>query len=157
MTYDLSLTRRIDAPREVVFRAWSGSDHLRRWWGPHGVVTTHCELDFKAGGRFRTVMHDLDGREYINEGVFLEVAENARIVFTDALTSGWRPSARAFMVAVISLDDDGRSTRCTATARHWDDADRHLHEDMGFHRIWGENLDRLSAYVLTLNPTETHP
>ncbi len=79
---ELSLTRLIDAPRERVFGAWT--TRLPEWWGPHGMTTPTCEMDLRPGGAFRTVMRAPDGTEYPARGLFLEVVENERIVFTGA-------------------------------------------------------------------------
>lgn len=145
--HELSLYRLIDAPRSRVFRAWTDPHLLSRWWGPHGMTTALCEMQLWVGGLFRTVLRAPDGSEYASQGVFLEITAPERIVFTDAFGPGWVPSGKAFMTAVVTLDDLHGKTLYTARAWHWSAVDRQAHEEMGFHRGWGESLDRLVALV----------
>ena len=141
-TLELGLTRIIDVPRNCLFRAWT--TQLPLWWGPHGTTTPVCEMELTAGGRFRTVMRAPDGTEYATKGVFLEVVENERIVFTDAYDAGWQPSPDIFFTAVITFEAlSGGRTKYDARALHWTVAHREKHETMGFHQGWGESLDRL--------------
>ena len=146
---ELAISRIIDAPRERVFKAWT--TRLPEWWGPHGMTTPFCEMDLRPGGVFRTVMRAPDGSEYPTKGVFLEVVENERIVFTDAYGPGWDPSPEIFFTAVTTFEalPDGK-TRYTARALHWTVENRQKHEAMGFHHGWGESLDRL--VVLLAHP-----
>lgn len=150
--HELSLSRLIDAPREKVFRAWTEPHLLARWWGPHGMTTPECELQLWVGGLFRTVMRAPDGTEYPNQGVFLEIVAPERIVFTDAFGPGWQPSAKAFMTVVVTFDEVQGRTLYTARALHWSAADCEAHEQMGFHRGWGESLDRLVSLVTEQMP-----
>lgn len=143
---ELVLTRIIDAPRERIYHAWT--KQLSQWWGPHGMTTPFVEMDLRPGGEFRTVMRAPDGTEFPTKGVFLEVVENERIVFTDAFDAGWQPSTDIFFTAITTFESlpDGK-TKYTARALHWTAADRAKHEKMGFHQGWGESLDRLVTLV----------
>jgi len=73
--------RVLDAPRELVFRAWTDPDHLAKWWGPKGFTNTFQEFDLRPGGVWRFVMHGPDGVDYKNKSVFVEVVKPERIVF----------------------------------------------------------------------------
>lgn len=143
---ELVLTRVIAASRERLFKAWT--TQFSQWWGPHGMTTPFYEMDLRPGGIFRTVMRAPDGSEYPTKGVFLEVVENERIVFTDAYGPGWEPSPEAFFTAITTFETlpDGR-TKYTARALHWTVENRDNHEKMGFYQGWGESLDRLVALV----------
>lgn len=143
---ELVLTRVIDAPQERVFKAWT--TQLPQWWGPHGMTTPFCEMELRPGGVFRTLMRAPDGREYPTQGVFLEVTEPERIVFTDAFGEGWHPSAGIFFTAVTTFEAlPGGKTRYTARALHWTADNCRKHEKMGFREGWGESLDRLVALL----------
>jgi uncharacterized protein YndB with AHSA1/START domain len=74
-------SRRIDAPRERLFRAFSDPAHLTRWWGPKGFTSTFHEFDLRPGGSWRFLLHGPDGKDYPNESVFVEVVAPERIVF----------------------------------------------------------------------------
>jgi uncharacterized protein YndB with AHSA1/START domain len=147
---ELSLTRTIDAPRDLVFKAWTDPESLTQWWGPHGVTTPVCEMDLRPGGIFRTVVRMPDGTEYPHQGVFLEIVKPERIVFTDAFEDAWTPSGKAFMTVIVSFENQDDKTRYTARVLHWSAADREAHEQMGFHKGWGESADRFEAVVAAL-------
>ena len=143
---ELVLTRVIDAPRERLFKAWT--TQLDQWWGPHGMTTRVLAMDLRPGGLFRTIMRAPDGAEYPTKGVFLEVAWNERIVFTDAYDVGWEPSTDIFFTAITTFEAlAGGRTKYTARALHWTVENRERHEKMGFHQGWGESIDRLAALV----------
>ena len=143
---ELILTRILPAPRDRVFRAWTRQ--LPQWWGPHGMTMLFCEIDLRPGGVFRLVLQAPNGTEYPSRGVFLEVVENERIVFTDAFDSDWQPNPAAFLTAVISFETvAGGRTRYTARALHWKAEHCAQHQRMGFNQGWGESLDRLMTLV----------
>ena len=75
-------TRIFDAPREVVFNAWSNPELLAMWWGPKGFTNTFHEFEFKRGGIWKSTMYGPDGTAYPNKNVFEEIIEPERIVFT---------------------------------------------------------------------------
>jgi uncharacterized protein YndB with AHSA1/START domain len=146
--YELSLTRVIDAPREKIFKAWTSPELVKQWFAPLPWTTPHVEMDVRPGGANLFVMSDPDGNQFPNRGVYLEVVENEKLVFTDAFTSAWVPSAKPFMVGTITLEDlGGGKTRYTATVLHWSEEDRQAHEKMGFHHGWGQCTDQLAALV----------
>jgi uncharacterized protein YndB with AHSA1/START domain len=74
-------TREFDAPRALVFSAWTDPKHLAQWWGPYGFTTTTSSFDFRPGGVWRFVMHGPDGRDYQNRITFEEIVAPERIVY----------------------------------------------------------------------------
>jgi len=143
---ELVITRIIEASREQLFKAWT--TQLDQWWGPHGMTTRVLAMELRPGGLFRTVMRAPDGSEYPTKGVFLEVAANERIVFTDAFDVGWEPSTDIFFTATMTFEALARDkTKFTARALHWTAENREKHEKMGFHQGWGESFDRLAGLV----------
>jgi uncharacterized protein YndB with AHSA1/START domain len=93
-------------------------------------------------------MKDAEGNEYPNRGVYLEVVPNAKLVFTDAFTRAWEPSAKPFFTGVLTFEDAGNGkTKYTARALHWTVEDREAHEKMGFHEGWGLCTEQLEAVV----------
>lgn len=78
---ELVFERLYDAPRELVFRAWTEVEHLEQWWGPNGFTTTTHEIDVRPGGRWRYIMHGPDGRDYPNRIVYREVVRPERLVY----------------------------------------------------------------------------
>jgi uncharacterized protein YndB with AHSA1/START domain len=144
---ELVLTRLIDAPREKVYRAWTDPALLKQWFAPLPYTTPAAELDVRPGGANLIVMRAPDGREMPNRGVYLDVIPNERLVFTDAFTKAWEPSAKPFMTVILTFENEGGKTRYTARVRHWTVADREAHEKMGFHQGWGQCTDQLAALV----------
>lgn len=144
---DLILTRTVDVPRKLVWKAWTDPEHIKKWFAPAPWTTVECEIDLRPGGIFRTVMRSPEGQNFPNEGCFLEIVENERLVWTDALAPGYRPAVKPFFTAVITMEDDGKGTKYTARAMHKDDADRKTHEDMGFYGGWSQCFDQLVQVV----------
>lgn len=158
---DLLLERVIDVPRALVWRAWTEPELLKKWFTPAPWSTPECELDLRPGGIFRTVMRSPEGEEFVNDGCYLEVIENERLVWTNALLPGFRPAgppaddppecAHLLLTAVITLEDHGSGTRYTALAMHPEPGSRKQHEEMGFHDGWSAALDQLIAVARTLS------
>ena len=147
---DLVLERVVDVPLELVWAAWTKPEHMVNWFAPLPWTTTHCEIDLRPGGILHFIMRSPEGKDFPNTGCILEVALNERLVWTDALLPGYRPSEKPFFTAVIELAKQGKGTRYTATAIHRDETGRLQHEKMGFREGWGTCLDQLVAYVKRL-------
>lgn len=149
-TYELMLTRIIDAPPAKVYRAWTEPELMKQWFAPLPFTTPLVETDVRPGGSSLVVMQDPEGMEYPNRGVYLEVVENEKLVFTDAYTSAWQPSEKPFMTAILTFENVDGKTRYTARVMHWSEEDRVAHEQMGFHEGWGQCADQLAALVVKL-------
>ncbi len=134
---ELVLTRLIDAPREKLFGAWTDPDLLKQWFAPLPYTTPVAELEVRPGGANLIVMRGPDGNDMPIRGIYLEIVEYERLVFTDAYTTAWEPSQKPFMTVIVTFEDEGGKTRYTARVRHWTVADREAHEKMGFHEGWG--------------------
>jgi len=148
---DLVLTRIIDAPADKLYTCWTTPDLLPVWFCPPPWKVSHARMDLRPGGANLVTMQGPNGESIDNRGVYLEVVENRRLVFTDAYVEAWVPSAKPFMTVIITFEDlgDGR-TRYTATVRHWTVEDRQTHEQMGFHQGWGIATDQMAALARTL-------
>ena len=140
--FELSITRRIDAPLASVWGAWTG--HLAEWWCPRPWTTEVIENDWRTGGRSAMIMRGPAGEEQVIESVVLEFAPMARIVLTDAFTVGWIPQT-PFMVSVYDFAEEEGGTRYTASARHWDAEAMARHATMGFDLGWNAATDQLEA------------
>jgi uncharacterized protein YndB with AHSA1/START domain len=147
---DLVIARIIDAPREKVFRAWTDPELMTQWFAPLPWTTPVAQTDVRPGGSSLVVMRDPEGNDFPYRGVYLEVVENERLVFTDAYTSAWEPSEKPFMTVILTFEDEGGKTRYTARARHWTVDDSEQHRQMGFHEGWAVCADQLEALVSKL-------
>lgn len=144
---DLVLERIVDVPRELVWKAWTTPEHVRHWFVPKPWTITECEIDLQRGGIFRAVMRSPEGQEFPNTFCFLDIVQNERLVWTDALLPGYRPSGKPFFTAVLDLETSGSGTRYVATAIHRDAEGRKQHEEMGFHDGWGTVVNQLVEYI----------
>ncbi|MBC8124000.1 MAG: SRPBCC family protein [Gemmatimonadaceae bacterium] len=144
---DLLLTRIIDAPRAEVFKAWTDPVLLKQWFAPLPWTTPVVETDVRVGGSSLIVMRGPDGNEFPNQGVYLEVVQDQRLVFSDAFIKAWELSEKPFMTVVLTFEDQGDKTKYTARVHHWTVADREAHEKMGFHQGWAICTDQLAALV----------
>jgi uncharacterized protein YndB with AHSA1/START domain len=147
---ELVLTRLIDASPDKVFRCWTDPELITRWFTPPPFTTPRAELDVRAGGSNLIVMKGPDGVEIANHGIYLEVVENQRLVWTDAFVRAWEPSEQPFITTILTFEEDQGKTRYTARVRHWSVADRQRHEEMGFREGWGVATDQLEAVAKEL-------
>jgi len=78
---ELLITRQLDAPIDLVWEAWTSSEHIANWWGPNGFTNTITKMEMWPGGEWDLVMHGPDGTDYINKSIFREVILHKRIVY----------------------------------------------------------------------------
>lgn len=147
---DLKLERTVKAPRRLLWECWTTPEHVKQFFVPRPHRVKDCEIDLRVGGRFNTSF-EVDGAEIENEGVYLEIVPEEKLVFTDAYTEGWKPAEDPFMTAIILFEDGGEGiTRYTAIARHRTPGAAKGHEEMGFFTGWGTVVDQLEMYANTL-------
>jgi len=103
-------TRIFDAPRELVFAAFTDPKHLAQWWGPDGFTTTTSKFEFRPGGVWRFVMHGPDGRDYQNRITFDEIVPPARIVYHHGGGDDVEPVQ---FTPTVTFEDLGGKTRLT--------------------------------------------
>jgi uncharacterized protein YndB with AHSA1/START domain len=150
-SHDLMLERVVGVRPELLWRGWTEPELLVQWFTPHPWKTVACEIDLRPGGRFSTTMRSPEGQDMpTHHGCFLEIIENRKLLWTDGLLPGYRPSPAGFMTAAIILEPKGNETRYVAIAMHADEKSRRKHEEMGFQEGWGVALDQLVALTKTL-------
>jgi uncharacterized protein YndB with AHSA1/START domain len=147
LSRDVSITRRLSAPRALVFRAWTDASHLAQWFGPSGFNICACEVDLKVGGALRIVMRAPDGSEHPMRGVFREIVAGERLVFTNiAVDANDKPLLEG--LTTVTFEDEGEATRMTLTASMAGAAgvvDRMLE---GMEAGWSQSLDKLAEFLL---------
>ena len=149
---DLVLDREIEVAPELVWKVWTEAEHLVHWFCPKPWTVSSCELDPRPGGIFLAVMRSPEGIDMpADPGCYLEVVPHERLVWTDAMSPGFRPKENGFFTAILLLERTPKGTRYIAIAKHKDEEGRKQHEEMGFHDGWGTVLDQLVAYVKTLS------
>jgi len=140
---DLVITRVFDAPREVVFRAWTEPDRLKRWWGPKGFTNPVCEVDVRPGGAMRIHMRAPNGTIYPMTGVYREISEPERLVFSgSALDLEGNPLFE--QLTTVTFEEHGGKTKLTvhsSFSKVTPQAAPHL---AGAEMGWNMSLDRLA-------------
>jgi len=158
-TLDLVLERTLDAPVDLVWKAYTDPQHLKQWFAPKPYEISEIELDLKPGGIFRFRMVGPDGFDtgHGTPGCVLEVVEGQKLVWTSALGPGFRPNeagegCESFpMTAVITFADAGDGkTAYKAVALHKDVADKEAHDNMGFQDGWGTTARQLEELARSL-------
>src|SRR3970282_1216695 len=81
----LVITRLLDAPRELVWKAWTEPERMMRWWGPKGFTAPVCKIDLRVGGVYLNCMRSPEGQDFWSTGVYGEIGVPERIVCTDSL------------------------------------------------------------------------
>jgi uncharacterized protein YndB with AHSA1/START domain len=109
---EVVITRVFDAPAHLLFKAYSAPEHLTLWFGPPDYPLTLCEVDFRAGGRYRFAMTGPDGKQGPPfGGEYLEIVPDRKIVYTNAFE---KPGAES-MIVTITFDEDEKSGETTLT------------------------------------------
>jgi uncharacterized protein YndB with AHSA1/START domain len=106
------ISRLFDAPRELVFDAWSDSKHIEQWWGPQGFTTTTEKFEFRVGGEWNQIMRGPDGTEFPNRSVFTEIVRPERIVRTHGGGKKGEPASVSAEMTV-TFEAEGDKTRLT--------------------------------------------
>jgi len=148
--WDLVMTRTFDAPRELVFRAWTDPKQVQQWWGPHGFTNPRCEVDARRGGALRIDMRGPNGVVYPMKAVFEEVTEPERLVFVSSALDD-KGNSMFDVRNIVTLVDRRGKTELTLQARVVRTtavAPQYLE---GMKLGWSQSLERLQAHVRALD------
>jgi uncharacterized protein YndB with AHSA1/START domain len=148
--WDLVLTRTFDAPRELVFKAWTDPQQVQQWWGPHGFTNPRCQVDARPGGAIRIDMRGPNGMVYPMKAVFEEVTEPERLVFVTSALDDKGNSMFDVRNTVTLVDRRGKTelTLQARVVRTTAVAPQYLE---GMEVGWSQSLERLEAYVRSLH------
>jgi uncharacterized protein YndB with AHSA1/START domain len=154
---DLVIERIFDAPRELVWKAWTEPENFTRWWGPKDFTCPHCEIDFRVGGRYLNAMRGPAGsefdRDYWSTGVYREIVPMERIAYTDSFADEkgnvvpashyGMPNMPLEMLVTVTFEDIGGKTNMTL---------RHAGLPAGEHRDganegWSQSFDKLAELL----------
>ena len=146
---ELVFMRVFDAPRKMVWEAWTDPKQVALWWGPRGFTTTVQEMDVRPGGVWKLVMHGPDGADYPNKSIFTDVVPYERLRFR--LTGGKRGGPAAQFEMTTTFEDDGDKTRITmrmvfASAEARDENVREYGSIEGAR----QTLERLAEHLATM-------
>jgi len=166
---EVIMTRMIDAPRELVFDAFTKKEHLEKWFGPHGFNTT-AETDPRPGGKFRITMHATDALppefagDYPMKGEYREFRRPERLVFTSDLSEHsekWKAEIKEacgsqnddevlVATATVTFEDVNGKTKVTLRSAFASDAVRDGYVKTGMNEGWEQSFERLEAHLAGL-------
>jgi len=140
---ELVITRVFDAPRALVFKAWTDPKHLAQWWGPKGFTNPVCEVDARVGGAWRIVMRSPDGVEYPGGGVYREIVEPERLVFTNIATDT-EGNPLLDGLTTVTFAEHGGKTKLTLQTRAVGLVSFAAQMLEGMEAGWTQSLERLA-------------
>jgi uncharacterized protein YndB with AHSA1/START domain len=140
------ITRGFDAPKHLVYKAWTTPELVRRWWNAKRGEVTTCEIDLRVGGTWRYVMVTLEGMEVGFHGEYREIVPNERIVSTEVFEG--MPDAAALNTLTLA-EDDGRTT-LTILVEHSSKEHRDGHINSGMEAGMQDAMDLLEEVAVSL-------
>jgi uncharacterized protein YndB with AHSA1/START domain len=154
-TERMVITRVFDAPRELVWEAWTDPKYVMQWWGPKGFTSPVCRIDFRVGGKFLCCMKTPDGQEFWNGGEYHEIVPREKIVYSmyfadangnkvDAAQYGIEHEAIEDTHDVVTFEDlgDGQ-TKLTLIGNESMESARNSGQEEG----WNQILDKFAEVV----------
>jgi len=154
-TERMIVTRVFDAPRELVWKAWTDPKYVMQWWGPKDFTAPFCKIDFRVGGKFLCCMRAPDGKEFWNGGEYHEIVPHEKIVYSmyfadskgnkvDAAEYGIEHEAIDGLRDVITFEDlGGGKTKLTLTGNEAMESAKNSGEVEG----WNQIFDKFAAVV----------
>ncbi|PSB25617.1 SRPBCC domain-containing protein [Stenomitos frigidus] len=143
---ELVITRVFDAPRSLLFKVWTEREHLMHWCAPRNFTIPFAEADFRPGGAWRTCLRSPEGKDYWVQGIYREIVEPERLVFTHAWEDEDGKSGHTTIVTVTFTDRDAKTTLTFHQALFESVEGRDAHRSG-----WSECLDCLEAYLATVD------
>ncbi len=143
---ELTITRVFDAPRDLVFRAWTDARNLAQWWGPKNFTNPVCEIDARVGGKLRIHMRAPDGTVYPMKGEIREVVAPERLVFTNIALDAAGNHLLEGLTTVTFAEEGGKTkmTLRTHAAAVVEYAAAYL---QGMEAGWTQSIDKLERHL----------
>ena len=152
---DITITRIFDAPRELVWRAWTDPETFKRWWGPKAFTAPVVKIDLRVGGKFLGAMRSPEGQDIWGTGVYQEIVAPERLVVTDSFADehgnvvpptqyGMSADFPSEMLITLTLEDQQGQTRLTLKHAGYGLSDKDL-DDM--EQGWRESFDKLDEVL----------
>jgi len=138
----LSIKKTFDAPIDLVWKAWTQSEHIAQWWGPKGMKVDIIAHEFKVGGKWKYEMAMPDGSKFTCDGVYSEIVSLKKIVST----ANFRPMTEGVEIRAL-FEKKGDQTEFVFSVVHATEEYCRQQEKMGFYNGWGSTLNRLAEYM----------
>jgi uncharacterized protein YndB with AHSA1/START domain len=143
----LVMTRFFDAPRELVFKAWTDPKQVALWWGPHGFSNPVCELDPRPGGVIQICMDSPKFPDHWMDGKFLEVNRPEKLVFTSKAFLTEAGNAGIEVMNTVLFEEENGKTKLTLIAEVTRIAPEFQFAEDGMDEGWSQSLERLEAFL----------
>ncbi|MEM0940223.1 MAG: SRPBCC domain-containing protein [Bacteroidota bacterium] len=141
----LTIEKTFDIPIDLVWEAWTDSEHVAKWWAPYGMSLEVLAYNFTIGGKWKYAMSMPDGNQFISEGVFKEIVNKKKIISS----ADFIPMTEDVELH-ISFEADGDQTYLTFSVIHATEEYCKQQEKMGFYNGWGSAFDRLESVLNNL-------
>ncbi|MBV9865288.1 MAG: SRPBCC domain-containing protein [Abitibacteriaceae bacterium] len=151
---EVVITRILDAPRHLVFRLWTEPEHVAQWWGPKGFTNPVCELDVRSGGAIRIHMQGPDGTIYPMGGVFHEIDEPERIVFTSTAFEDEAGIPGLEISNTVTFDELDGKTKVTIQAIVLKASPAAAGGLAGMEAGWNQSIEKLEAHLARASGVE---
>ncbi|HET9744266.1 MAG TPA: SRPBCC family protein [Chitinophagaceae bacterium] len=140
----LSISRVVNAPCELVWKAWTEPEHIKHWWGPTGFTNTIFRMDVRPGGEWEFIMHGPDGTDYKNKHIYKEVVRPEKLVLEHVTGPKF--------VMTVTFEEQGKQTLVSIhslfeSAEQLQEVIKVFKADEGMR----QNIDRMEKYVTNLN------
>jgi uncharacterized protein YndB with AHSA1/START domain len=145
---EIKLTRVFRAPRRLVYEAISKPEHVKQWWGPHGMCLVVCEMDFRPGGAWRFVLQGQDGQLHPFKGEYREIVPAERTISTFIYDVDFIRDHEA--VETLTLTEDDGETTLSVVVRHKTKESRNGHLQSGMEGGASQTYDRLEEHLKTM-------
>ena len=148
----LVISRTFPAPRELVFKAWSSAEHMKRWFSPEGCTVPEAEVDFRPGGVCAICMRSPEGQDFWSRGKYLEISPPDRLVFTSGVSIG--DSLKFTAHTTVTFEADGAGTRMTVHQVYEVYDESFLFAVEGASEGWRTTLDKLAQEVARIQAAQ---
>lgn len=140
---ELSVSRLLNAPRDLVWKVWTEPEHIAKWWGPNGFTNTIFKMEVNPGGEWEFIMHGPDGTDYKNKHIFHEIVKEERLVLDHVTAAKFRMT--------VTFEAKGDKTLLTIqssfeSAEQLEQVIKVFKADEGLK----QNVDKLEAYLATM-------
>lgn len=148
---EIVITRVFDAPRDLVWKAWTDPEQIMRWWGPKDFTSPVCEIDLREGGKYLFCMRSPDGQDYWSTGTFEEIALMERIVYTDSFADeqgnvvppshyGMGDDSPMDLLVTLTFEEEAGKTKLTLRQSGFPEGEMGEQTEAG----WNESFDKLA-------------
>lgn len=141
-SFELTIERIFDAPRELVFECWSTAEHMQKWSGPKGYTIPQAEIEFEVGGKYRVCLRSPEGAEFWTDGVYREIVPPEKIVLAYSFENADVIDGAETVMTLTFTEENGK-TKLTVHQTGFATPEARDGHESG----WSETLAKLTPYL----------